>query len=129
MDQDTGTGFLTFLKTVRPVPLVAGFILWLLYWDAAAPAPDATGAAHILTFAAGALCFGCAVTASGLTGERFKVFGICVHIMLGLTACFALNNGSVAVGLYILLGQGALFGGSALVRMGLPGIRPTHGGF
>lgn len=79
-----------------------------------------------LTLAGAALCLGTAAAAAGLLGGRFQIFGCCLHVLLFLAAVTALNNAAVAVGVFILICQVTVFGGSWLLLAGLPARRPTH---
>lgn len=123
MDQDAGLA--ARFRSIKPIPLTGGAILWLCFW-AAVPAPSSL-TLRFLVLACAALCLAAAASAAGLIGQKFRSFSCCLHIILFLSALTALNNAAVAVGLFILVCQSAAFGGSWLLRAGLPGPGPTHG--
>ena len=100
-------------------------MLWLCFC-AAVPVPDGR-LQQFLTLACAALGLGTAAAASGLLCQQFRAFSCCLHGLLLLTAVTALNNAAVSVGVLILACQVTGFGGSWLLRAGLPGGRSTHG--
>lgn len=122
MDQDTALA--VRIRSIRPIPLTGGAILWLCFW-AAVPAPSNLPL-QCLALVCAALCLAAAASAAGLLGQKFRSFSCCLHILLFLSALTALNNAAAAVGMFILICQGAAFGGSWLLKAGLPARRPTH---
>lgn len=108
----------------KPLPLLLGAMAWLAYWSL--PAPEGVPGPVMVSWQA--VNFTAAAASAGLMGPAAKPCGIALIAVVSFVGVAAATNGHSSAALFLLLTQGLLAAGAALIGAALPArLRPVKG--